>query len=98
VELLVPERMRRGHGRLRDVFTAETLTRRTEIGLTDRLPQNRTEFPVDGVNEVLTVEENQLEQVPGAGTALINAIATLGERLIVLLDPSTIFTTSQLAA
>ena len=47
---------------------------------------------VDGVNEVLTVEDNQLEQVPGADAALIDAIAKLGEQLVVLLDPGAIFT------
>ena len=47
---------------------------------------------VDGVDEVLTVEDNQLEQVPGADTTLMDSIAKLGERLVVLLDPSAIFT------
>jgi purine-binding chemotaxis protein CheW len=46
---------------------------------------------VDGVDEVLTVSDDQLETVPGADTTMIEAIAKVGERLIVLLRPGTIF-------
>jgi purine-binding chemotaxis protein CheW len=46
---------------------------------------------VDGVDEVLTVSDEQLEAVPGADTTMIEAIAKVGERLIVLLRPGTIF-------
>ena len=53
---------------------------------------------VDGVDEVLTVEANELEEIPGADTTLMDAIAKLGERLVVLLNPSTIFAGSSLAA
>jgi len=47
---------------------------------------------VDEVEEVLTVESEQFEEVPGADSELIDAIAKLGDRLVVLLKPSTIFT------
>jgi purine-binding chemotaxis protein CheW len=53
---------------------------------------------VDGVDEVLTVEEHQLEKIPRADTTLMDAIAKLGERLAVLLNPSAIFAASSLAA
>jgi purine-binding chemotaxis protein CheW len=46
---------------------------------------------VDEVEEVLTVEEADFEEVPGADSELIDAIAKLGDRLVVLLKPSTIF-------
>jgi purine-binding chemotaxis protein CheW len=46
---------------------------------------------VDEVEEVLTVEEVDFEEVPGADSELIEAIAKLGDRLVVLLKPSTIF-------
>jgi purine-binding chemotaxis protein CheW len=46
---------------------------------------------VDEVDEVLTVEDSDFEEVPGADSELIDAIAKLGDRLVVLLKPSTIF-------
>jgi purine-binding chemotaxis protein CheW len=46
---------------------------------------------VDDVEEVLTVEDEQLEEVPGADATLIESIAKIGDRLVVLLKPSTIF-------
>src|ERR1700761_488118 len=46
---------------------------------------------VDGVEEVLTVLEEQIEEVPGADTTLIESIAKIGDRLIVLPKSSTIF-------
>jgi len=46
---------------------------------------------VDEVEEVLTVGANQLEPVPGAGSAAIDAIAKVGDRLIVLLAPDVLF-------
>ena len=42
---------------------------------------------VDGVNEVLTVTEDQLEPDTGSEDGYLNGIAKVGERLIVLLDP-----------
>lgn len=47
---------------------------------------------VDEVEEVLTVEDDHFEEVPGADSELIESIAKLGDRLVVLLKPSTIFT------
>lgn len=46
---------------------------------------------VDGVDEVLTVDDAQLEDVPVADSTLAESIAKLGERLVLLLAPSTIF-------
>lgn len=46
---------------------------------------------VDEVEEVLTVEEADFEEVPGADSELIESIAKLGDRLVVLLKPGTIF-------
>src|ERR1700759_1369380 len=42
---------------------------------------------VDGVDEVLTVEDDQLKHVPFADSTLIDTIATLGDKLVVLLKP-----------
>jgi purine-binding chemotaxis protein CheW len=53
---------------------------------------------VDGVDEVLTVEEQQLDKAPGADPELVDAIAKIGDRLIVLLNPTTLFGTLDLAA
>jgi len=46
---------------------------------------------VDAVEEVLTVTGEQLEHVAIADRDLIDSIAKLGERLVVLLNPDTIF-------
>jgi purine-binding chemotaxis protein CheW len=53
---------------------------------------------VDGVEEVLTVADDQIEDVPGADTSLIECVAKVGDRLIVLLKPSTIFEGADLSA
>jgi purine-binding chemotaxis protein CheW len=53
---------------------------------------------VDSVEEVLTVEDNQIEEAPGADTTLIESIARVGERLIVLLTLNTIFAPPELLA
>jgi purine-binding chemotaxis protein CheW len=53
---------------------------------------------VDSVEEVLTVENNQFEEAPGADTTLIESIARVGERLIVLLTLNTIFAPAELLA
>jgi purine-binding chemotaxis protein CheW len=53
---------------------------------------------VDAVDEVLTVEDTQIERAPTADPALIDSIAKIGERLVVLLNPSTIFSDGQIAA
>ena len=46
---------------------------------------------VDGVEEVLTVEDEQIQDAPGADTTLIESIAKIGDRLVVLLKLSAIF-------
>jgi purine-binding chemotaxis protein CheW len=46
---------------------------------------------VDDVDEVLTVDEEQLEDVPAAGSDSIQAIAKIGERLVVLLNIDAMF-------
>jgi purine-binding chemotaxis protein CheW len=46
---------------------------------------------VDDVEEVLTVQDDQIEDVPGADAALIDSIAKIGERLVVQLKPEAIF-------
>jgi purine-binding chemotaxis protein CheW len=46
---------------------------------------------VDDVEEVQTIEEQQLEAVPTADSALIDAIAKLGDELVVLLKPEKLF-------
>jgi purine-binding chemotaxis protein CheW len=53
---------------------------------------------VDDVEEVLTVEDGDIEEVPGADAELIESIAKLGERLVVLLKPDTIFGGADLAS
>ena len=46
---------------------------------------------VDEVEEVLTVESGQLEEVPTANSESIEAIAKIGDRLVVLLNTSGLF-------
>ena len=46
---------------------------------------------VDEVEEVLTVETSQLERVPTASTETIEAIAKIGDRLVILLNPEGLF-------
>ena len=41
---------------------------------------------VDGVEEVLTVGVDQLDEVPGSGSEAIDAIAKIDDRLVVLFD------------
>lgn len=53
---------------------------------------------VDEVEEVLTVEGEQVESVPGAGGEFIDAIAKVGERLIILLDPDGLLSGIELAS
>ena len=53
---------------------------------------------VDDVEEVLTVEEAQLDAVPAAGSASIEAIAKIDDRLVILLDPEGIFAGADVAA
>ncbi|MGH2900177.1 MAG: chemotaxis protein CheW [Solirubrobacteraceae bacterium] len=46
---------------------------------------------VGDVEEVLTLTHDDLDEVPAAGAACIQAIAKVGDRLVVLLDPAGIF-------
>ena len=46
---------------------------------------------VDDVDEVLTIEDAQIDEIPGSDGTLIDSIAKVGDRLVVLLKPSTIF-------
>jgi purine-binding chemotaxis protein CheW len=46
---------------------------------------------VDDVEEVLTVDIDQLDTVPAAGDPAIEAIAKIEQRLVVLLDPVGLF-------
>jgi purine-binding chemotaxis protein CheW len=53
---------------------------------------------VDDVEEVLTVEDQQFEEVPGTDSKLIDSIAKIGERLVVLLKPTAVLATPELAS
>lgn len=46
---------------------------------------------VDGVDEVRGVEDEQIDQAPGADPAVIDSIVKIGEHLVVLINPRTIF-------
>ena len=46
---------------------------------------------VDDVDQVLTVDEDQLEDVPTASADSIEAIAKIGDRLVVLLNADGLF-------
>jgi purine-binding chemotaxis protein CheW len=46
---------------------------------------------VDDVDQVLTVAAEQLEDVPTASAASVEAIAKIGDRLVVLLDAGGLF-------
>jgi purine-binding chemotaxis protein CheW len=52
---------------------------------------------VDDVEEVMTIDDEQIEEVPGADSALIDSIAKVGDRLVVLLKPNAIFDSGELA-
>jgi purine-binding chemotaxis protein CheW len=53
---------------------------------------------VGDVEEVLTVTSADLDEVPAAGAACIQAIAKVDDRLVVLLDPDGIFASDPDAA
>ncbi|MEA2154236.1 MAG: purine-binding chemotaxis protein CheW [Solirubrobacteraceae bacterium] len=53
---------------------------------------------VGDVEEVLTLTSADLDEVPAAGAACIQAIAKVGDRLVVLLDPAGIFASEPGAA
>ena len=46
---------------------------------------------VGDVEEVLTVTESQLEDIPTAGSNAIDSIAKIGDRLVILLNPEGLF-------
>ena len=46
---------------------------------------------VDEVEEVLTMDAGQLEPVPTANTDTIEAIAKIGDRLVILLNAEGLF-------
>ena len=46
---------------------------------------------VDDVEEVLTVDAEQLEDVPTATSTTIEAIAKIDDRLVILLNPEGLF-------
>jgi purine-binding chemotaxis protein CheW len=46
---------------------------------------------VDEVEEVMTVSSEQLEDVPSANRESIEAIAKIGDRLVILLNPAGLF-------
>ena len=52
---------------------------------------------VDEVQEVLTLQEGQTEPLPVAGTAALEAIAKIGDRLVVLLDGQGLFGNDELS-
>jgi purine-binding chemotaxis protein CheW len=49
---------------------------------------------VDQVKEVRTLQEQDLGRVPGADTTIIESMATVGERMILLLKPEALFAQS----
>jgi purine-binding chemotaxis protein CheW len=53
---------------------------------------------VDDVEEVLTVEDAQIEDVPAADNDSIEAIAKIDDRLVILLNPAGIFASGSTAA
>jgi purine-binding chemotaxis protein CheW len=53
---------------------------------------------VDDVDEVLTVSPEQLEDVPTADPSYVDAVAKVGERLAILLNPDGLFAGVQIAA
>ncbi|MGD1058468.1 MAG: chemotaxis protein CheW, partial [Solirubrobacteraceae bacterium] len=52
---------------------------------------------VDAVEEVRTVEANQLEDAPGGGGDFIDTIAKVEDRLIILLNLESLFSGIELA-
>ncbi|MDP9376214.1 MAG: chemotaxis protein CheW [Actinomycetota bacterium] len=48
-------------------------------------------IPADDVDEVLTITADQLEDVPARGSEAVKSIAKVGDRLVMLLDPTGLF-------
>ena len=53
---------------------------------------------VDDVDEVLTIDEDDLDAVPAAGTEAIDGIVKIDDRLIILLDLDSLFGGLELTA
>jgi purine-binding chemotaxis protein CheW len=70
--------------------TAKIVIVETEIGTAGVI--------VDDVEEVLTVEAAQLEDVPTADTDYVEAIAKVDNRLAILLNPDGLFAGVEIAA
>src|SRR3984885_6772162 len=60
----------------------------TRLGLTSKLSEQ---------TKIVIVEVGELQEAPGADTTLIESIAKIGDRLVVLLKPSAILTAPDLA-
>jgi len=72
------------------VDTAKIVIVETEIGTAGVI--------VDDVEEVLTVSESQLEDVPTADSDYVEAIAKVEDRLAILLNPDGLFAGVEIAA
>ena len=70
--------------------TAKIVIVETEVGTAGVI--------VDDVDEVLTVHPEQLEDVPTADAGYVDAVAKVGERLAILLNPDGLFAGVQIAA
>ena len=46
---------------------------------------------VEDVKEVRTIEEHDMADVPGADTAIIESVAAVGQRMILVLKPEALF-------
>jgi purine-binding chemotaxis protein CheW len=75
---------------------ASELTEQTKIVIVEAGSETAGVI-VDGVEEVLTVEDAQLQEAPGADTTLIESIAKIGDRLVVLLKLAAVFSAPDLA-
>ncbi|MFZ0379818.1 MAG: chemotaxis protein CheW [Solirubrobacteraceae bacterium] len=75
---------------------ASELTERTKIVIVEAGNETAGVI-VDGVEEVLTVEDGQLQDAPGVDTTLIESIAKIGDRLVVLLKLAAVFSAPDLA-
>jgi purine-binding chemotaxis protein CheW len=75
---------------------ASELTEQTKIVIVE-VGSETAGVIVDGVEEVLTVEDEQMQDAPGADTTLIDSIAKIDDRLVVLLKASAIFSEPDLA-
>lgn len=62
----------------------------TKIVIVDSGGGRITGVIVDEVEEVMTVEDAQIEPLPGNGAEHLAGIVRLGDRLVVILDPDTL--------